>query len=121
MREARKQMNTMFFSLLPPKLPGAKDVDLFGISAKTTNLFLGKTRLLADALKNLKRQKYTVVMLVNSEERAQRLRQGLWDLGVEASLVREDLVLHAGKIYLLTGYLTSGFELLLETGCFYGT
>ena len=110
MREARKQMNTMFFSLLPPKLPGAKDVDLFGISAKTTNLFLGKTRLLADALKNLKRQKYTVVMLVNSEERAQRLRQGLWDLGVEASLVREDLVLHAGKIYLLTGYLTSGFE-----------
>jgi transcription-repair coupling factor (superfamily II helicase) len=110
MSEILIQMKTVFFSLLPQRLPWEKDVNLLGISAKTTNLFMGKTRLLADELKNLKRQKYAVVILVNSKDRGERLRQGLWDLGVEASLVKEDLVLQAGKVYLMTGYLTSGFE-----------
>ena len=109
--EILEPLKTVFFSLLPQKPLFEETVNLLGISAKTTSLFMGKTRLLADELKELKRQKYTVVILVNSQERAKRLQQGLWDLGVEVSLVEDNFVLQNEKIYLTTGYLTSGFEL----------
>ena len=109
--EIMKPLKTVFFSLLPQKPLFEETVNLLGISAKTTSLFMGKTRLLADELKELKRQKYTVVILVNSPERGKRLQQGLWDLGVEVSLVQDDFVLQKEMIYLTTGYLTSGFEL----------
>lgn len=105
------RMKTVFFSLLPQKPLFENAVNLLGISAKTISLFMGKIRFLADELKELKRQKYTVVILVNSRERGERLRQGLWDLGVEASFVGDDFVLQGEKIYLTKGYLTSGFEL----------
>ena len=110
--ETLKPLKTVFFSLLPQKPLFQETINLFGISAKTTSLFMGKTRLLADELKELKRQKYTVVILVNSQERAKRLQQGLRDLGVEVSLGgQDDLELQNGRVYLTTGYLTSGFEL----------
>lgn len=109
--EIRLRLKTVFFSLLPQKPPTEEPVNLLGVSVKTTSLFMGKTRLLADELKELKRQKYTVVILVSSQERGERLRQGLWDLGVEASFVEDDFTLQSEKIYLLQGYLASGFEL----------
>lgn len=104
------QMKTIFFSLLPKKPHTMEIINLLGITAKTTSLFMGKTRLLADELKELKRQKYTVVILVNSRERGERLKQGLWDLGVEADIVEDGFTLQGEKIYITTGYLTSGFE-----------
>lgn len=104
-------MKTVFFSLLPQKPLFEETINLLGISAKTPSLFMGKTRLLADELKELKRQKFTVVILVNSLERGRRLQQGLWDLGVEVSFTPNEFVLQSEKIYLTTGYLTSGFEL----------
>ena len=109
--EILKPLKTVFFSLLPQKPLFEETVNLLGVSAKTTSLFMGKTRLLADELKELKRQKYTVVILVNSQERGKRLQQGLWDVGIEVSLAEGDFELQKGNIYLTTGYLTSGFEL----------
>jgi len=104
-------LKTVYFSLLPQKPLFEETVKLLGVSAKTTSLFMGKTRLLADELKELKRQKYLVVILVDSVERGKRLQQGLWDIGVETSFLSPDSVLKGEKIYLTTGYLTSGFEL----------
>lgn len=105
------QKNVYFFSLLPQKVATLPKVRSFGVVAKSTNLFLGKLHLLADTLKVLKAQKYLVVILVNSEERIRRLKQGLWDMGLETTISERDLVFQAGQIYLTTGYLTNGFEL----------
>lgn len=101
----------VFFSLLPKKPVEAETVNLIGISAKTTGVFMGKTRLLADELKELKRLKNAVVILVNSRERGERLRQGLGDSDVEAVYVEGDFEPQGGGIYITSGHLTSGFEL----------
>lgn len=100
----------VYFSLLPKKPVQADTVNMLGLMAKTPGLFMGKTRLLADELKEWRRQKYATVILVNSLERAERLKQGLWDLGIEAVVTRDELTLQPGKCYLTTGYLTGGFE-----------
>lgn len=103
-------MKLVFFSLLPKKPAELEAVNLVGISAKTTGLFMGKTRLLADELKELKRLRNAVVILVNSRERGERLQQGLRDLDVEAVYVEEGFNPQGGSIYITTGHLTSGFE-----------
>ncbi|MDD2400885.1 MAG: transcription-repair coupling factor [Clostridia bacterium] len=105
------EMQTLFFSLLPKKPTGVNAINLLGVTGKTPSLFMGKTRLLADELKELKRLKYSVVILVNSRERGERLEQGLRDLGVKAALVEKDFDILEGQIYITTGYLTGGFEL----------
>ncbi len=106
-----RKMKVVFFSLLPKKPSEVEPVNLVGILAKTTSLFMGKTRLLADELKELKRQKYTAVILVNSRERGERLRQGLRDLQVETTYLEEPFDPQGGTVYITKGHLTSGFEL----------
>ena len=105
------QTKIVFFSLLPKKPAEIESVNLIGVSAKTTGMFMGKTRLLADELKELKRLRNAVIILVNSRDRGERLKQGLGDLGVEAVYLEGDFKPQTGGIYITTGYLSSGFEL----------
>ncbi len=108
--EIVKKKRPLFFSLLPKKPVGAENINLVGVTAKTPSLFMGKTKLLADELKEWKRQKYGVLILVNSEERAERLKQSLWDSGVEVSITKRGVPLSLENITISFGYLSSGFE-----------
>jgi len=108
-----KNCSKVFFSLLPKKPNGFEKINLLSITAKTPGLFMGKTRLLVDELKEWLRQRLATLIYVNSIERSQRLKQGLWDLGIEAIVITDDkeLNLQPEKIYITTGHLTGGFEL----------
>ncbi len=101
----------IYYSLLPKKPLGVDSLNILGMAAKTPSLYMGKTKLLVDELKEWRRQKYAVCILVNSEERGQRLKQGLWDLGVEAVYVKDDFQPLPEQVYITEGYLTGGFEL----------
>lgn len=109
-RFARQKI--VYFSLLPKKPLLSENINVLGVTAKSPNLFMGKTRLLADELKEWHRQKYAVAILVNSHDRAERLRQGLWDYGLEAVLVDSDAELVPECLYIIEGSLTAGFELV---------
>jgi len=102
----------IYFSLLPKKPVAAETVNIIGVTAKTPSLFMGKTRLLADELKEWRRQKYAMVIMVNSQERAERLKQSLWDFGLEAVIAGENFELVPERIYIVLGSLTGGFELV---------
>lgn len=102
---------TLSFSLLPKKPLGFEKVDLYGLTTKTPSLFMGKTRLLVDELKEWRRQKFTTLVLVNSKERAERLKTNLWDMGLKATLVEEDIDFKPEQIYIQVGFLTNGLEL----------
>ncbi len=104
------KITKIYFSLLPKKSMGMDIVDMFGVTAKTAGLFMSKTKLLADELKEWKRQKFAVVILINSPERGERLRQMLWDMSVEASLVTGEFTVQAGGVYIVPGNLSNGFE-----------
>lgn len=99
------------FSLLPKKPAWFEKVNLLGITAKTPGLFMGKTRLLADELKEWRRQRIAMLIYVNSSERGERLRKSLWDMGVESVLAENEFQLQPGKVYIGTGQLTGGFEI----------
>lgn len=101
----------VYFSLLPKKPSGVERINLLGVTAKTPGLFMGKTRLLVDELKEWRRQKFTVVIYVNSHERAEKLKQNLWDLSIEANVAGTELQLQPETIYITAGNLTAGFEL----------
>ncbi|MDX9871989.1 MAG: transcription-repair coupling factor [Clostridia bacterium] len=105
------QSPKIYFSLLPKKPAGLEKVNLLSVAAKTPGLFMGKTRLLVDELKEWLRQKAAVLICVDSQERAERLKQGLWDLGVEAVIAKQGLKLTPEKVYITRGQLSGGFEL----------
>lgn len=109
-RFARQQI--IYFSLLPKKPVSGEALNVLGVTAKTPSLVMGKTRLLVDELKEWRRQKYAVAILINTRERAERLRQSLWDLGVEAIIPNSPYELAPEGIYLIIGSLTAGFELV---------
>lgn len=111
LRQRLLRTKTLYFSLLPKKPVGAENVNLVGITAKTPGLYMGKTKLLADELKEWRRQKYATLILINSEERGERIRQNLWDMGIEAVLAGQDVVMEPGHIYIYKGSLANGFEL----------
>lgn len=99
-----------YYSLLPKKPAGVERINLIGVTSKTPGLFMGKTRLLVDELKEWKRQKYAVLLIVNSRERGERLRQSLWDLGLQAVISEGSFKIEAETLQIVEGYLTSGFE-----------
>lgn len=106
------QQKIIYFSLLPKKPVTSENLNILGITAKSLNLFMGKTRLLVDELKEWQRQKYAVLILINSRERAERLRQGLWDYGLEAALVSPETEPVPECLYMMEGSLSTGFELV---------
>lgn len=101
----------IYFSLLPKKPTGIEKINLIGITAKTPGLYMGKTRLLVDELKEWLRQKNAVLIYVDSKERGERLKQGLWDLGIEAVIAEAAANIQAEKVYITVGHLTGGFEI----------
>lgn len=107
--ETRKRI---YLSLLPKKgLPGSVG-NIIGIETKSLPPFFSKIRLLADEIKEWKRKKYAVIILLTSEAKAQRLQQALYDCGVEAPWVGENYEPQQGQVYIGQGNLSAGVEFI---------
>ena len=98
--------------MLPKKgLPGSVG-NIIGIETKSLPPFFSKIRLLADEIKEWKRKKYAVIILLTSEAKAQRLQQALYDCGVEAPWVGENYEPQQGQVYIGQGNLSAGVEFI---------
>jgi len=107
--EKRKKI---YLSLLPKKgLPGSVG-NVIGIETKSLPPFFSKIRLLADEIKEWKRKKYAVIILITSESKAKRLQQALNDCGVEAPWVAENYEPRQGQVYIAQGNLSAGVEFI---------
>jgi len=110
MIEALEDKKRVYLSLLPKKgLPGTIH-DMLGLETKSLPPFFSKIRLLADEIKEWKRKKFAVIILVTSEGKARRLQQALFDCGVEAPWVGEVYEPKAGQVFIAQGNLSSGAE-----------
>ena len=83
---------------------------MLGLETKSLPPFFSKIRLLADEIKEWKRKKFAVIILVTSEGKARRLQQALFDCGVEAPWVGEVYEPKAGQVFIAQGNLSSGAE-----------
>ncbi len=105
-----QKVKKIYYSLLPKKPAGLETINMLGMTTKTPGLFMGKTRFLVDELKEWRRQKFATVILVDSSDRGERLKQGLRDLGVEANLVAGEFAVLPERVYIALGHLTTGLE-----------
>ena len=109
---ARKK--AFYFSLLPrhPKELTPKNTVVF--SARGLQTFLGRFEMLANEVRQHKKNGYAVVLLVNTEERARQLQEFLRDARVDAffapSLTGE--IVRPGNVVISLGRLGNGFELI---------
>ncbi|MCL2120784.1 MAG: transcription-repair coupling factor [Clostridiales bacterium] len=101
----------LFLALLPRRPGWFEDVNTLGVTAKSVSLFLQKIQLLADELKEWKRQQYCVMILVSSAERGQRLRENLRDYGMESTWVDGEFKPERGGVFIMTGKASAGFDL----------
>ena len=101
----------MFLALLPRRPAWFANINTLGITAKSVSLYLQKTQLLADEIKEWKRMQYCVMILVNSPDRGRRLRDSLRDLSVESGWIAGGFKPAQGGVFIMGGEITGGFDL----------
>jgi len=110
--EVLEKQKRIYLALLPKKgLPGTVE-NIIGIETKSLPPFFSKIRLLADEIKEWKRKKYAVIILLTSEAKAKRLQQALSDCGIEAPWVGEKYEPRQGQVYIAQGNLSAGVEFI---------
>ncbi|MHB1420241.1 MAG: transcription-repair coupling factor [Bacillota bacterium] len=97
---------------LPKKLPGTEPGHIYGVTAKPMHPFLGKVPMLVDEIKGWQKNHFTVVLMADTQQGVQRLKDALWSYDVEGAIV-EDLrgPLYPGQVLITDGHLQKGFEL----------
>jgi len=106
-----RKFQKCYLALLPKKPPGTENIDLIGITAKTPGLLLGKSQLFFDELSEWQRLRHAVLIFVNDKDRAERMKQNLFDAGFEADFYSNGTRLTPARIYISIGQLNGGFEL----------
>lgn len=108
--KAMEKGKRVYLSLLPKKGMSGSVENMFGLETKSLPPFFSKIRFLADEIKEWKRKKYAIVVLVTSSSKGERLKQALFDCGVEAVQVGEDYNPQFGQVQIASGNLSSGAE-----------
>lgn len=99
------------FSLLPKQID-VKPRNIINFSAKTMHLFKGKTELLADEIKTLADNKFSIVIFASTDARAVKIEELFKEYDIFAR--RESQLPHKmnpGETIITCGTLEAGFEL----------
>ena len=100
------------FSLLPKNSLFLDEAALLSIECKTIPPFFGKAELLTDELKNWKRQKYRIIILLTSATKAIKLKQLLADYDLTCEWQGDNLNSAPGEIVCCYGNLSQGGQFL---------
>ena len=100
-------------STLLRQAPGLSPKRIFNLKAHPLTGFMGKTSKLVDEVGHRKEAGNVVALFVGDEDHAERLIQGLKDLGVTASRKELEDSVEEGHVYVYPYSLDQGFELPL--------
>ncbi len=88
-----------------------ENAEVFSFPCRMIGSFQGNINMLTDSLVGWKRDKNRVVLLSGTKGRGERLRETLWEKGIEA--IYEDthqISVQAGQVIITRGSLNKGFE-----------
>ncbi len=109
--EKIKMHQRICFNTLLKAMPDFKPGKIISFVTRGMQPFHGKVNLLAEEIKNLKNRKYKILILAGGRERGQRLRDELWDEGIEAIYHDSlDFFIEDGQTVLIPGSISGGFE-----------
>ncbi|MEG0732562.1 MAG: transcription-repair coupling factor [Vagococcus sp.] len=104
-----KQAKT-YFSLFQKGMGNLRFSHIHPFEYRTMQQFFGQMPLLKTEMDRWKKQKQTVIVLAENEERTQKIEELLLDFEISAVINNSNKVLD-GKIQIQTNTLASGFEL----------
>jgi len=106
--ESRKKV---LFSLLPQSRKDSFSHVGVSFSGRDLPEFQGRFPMLVAQVKEWHRQKYAVIIMTSTTDRGKRLREGLWDNGIEAVVVPEiSSIPVEGQVIVTYGKPAAGFE-----------
>lgn len=106
---------TLHFSGLAKRVAGMNPTAVISVDAKTPESFFGHFDRLVEGLKRWQKDNYRVCLVLSSEERSERIVEGLREEGVEAQfLPKLNGELRQQQLIVTTGHLTTGCELTRE-------
>ncbi|MCA1066528.1 transcription-repair coupling factor [Rossellomorea aquimaris] len=111
---SRTRLPKVYFSLFLRHIPNTSPQNIFNVSTKPMQNFHGQMNVLKAELDRWKKGNYTVVLLGPDEERVKKLQRVLDDYKIEIAFVEDGNKLLPGKIQMINGSLTSGFEFPLQ-------
>ena len=111
--ELIKKHNVTYLSSLPREISGTELINITSFTGKSIPSFQGKIKLLLDEYKAWKKGGYTVVFTVSSKERANRLKEYLWEEKVEVPFMKniDSIDKMNGNSFITYGSFVNGFEI----------
>ncbi|AGK99755.1 transcription-repair coupling factor [Desulfoscipio gibsoniae] len=103
----------VYFSFMPRQAPFIRPQNIINFTAKSMHSFLGHTDILADEIRQWRRNANAVVLLVTGQDRGRHLLDALRDEKVDVFYVSSlDREVKPGNVVISHGQLTGGFELV---------
>ena len=110
----RTKLPKVYFSLFLRHIANTSPQNIFNVSTKPMQNFHGQMNVLKAELDRWKKGNYTVVLLGPDQDRVKKLQRVLDDYKIEIAFVEDGDKLLPGKVQMINGSLTSGFELPLQ-------
>ncbi|HEY8425079.1 MAG TPA: transcription-repair coupling factor [Limnochordales bacterium] len=109
--EASRRHPMLLLSLLARRVEGVEVDGIHQINGRSADPFHGNWQLLADELRARQKERYRVLLTLQTDSRAERAREALLNESVLAVVAdRVDGQLKPGNVVVVPARLTSGFE-----------
>lgn len=104
---------TAYFTFMPRQSPFIRPQNIVNLTAKSMHSFLGHTEMLAEEIKQWRRNGNAVVMLVTGQDRGRHLLDALRDEKIDVFYVSNlDQEVKPSNAVICHGQLSNGFELV---------
>ncbi|MDZ7834109.1 MAG: transcription-repair coupling factor [Alkalibacterium sp.] len=109
----RASQSQLHFALFQKGMQGLKLDAIHPFQYRTMQKFFGQMPLVKTEMERWKKQEYTVVVMTESEERAEKVHQTLLNFEIK-SILSKDGTLRPGLTQVITSSVQTGFELPQE-------
>ncbi|WP_028781781.1 transcription-repair coupling factor [Thalassobacillus devorans] len=104
----------LYLSVFLRHIPNTQPENVVNISCRQMQQFHGQMNLLKNEMERWEKQNFSVLILAPNDERAEKVQAVLDDYGMEAAISKQDVTLPVSKPTIVTGNISSGFELPLH-------
>lgn len=111
---AKIKQKMTFMSLFVRTFPLVQVKKSIAYSCKPMQSFHGQMNLLKAEAERWALGKFQVFIVAEGEERMEKVRSVLADYGMEAEIMKPSTMVQGGKMYIIDGDLSSGFEMPLN-------
>lgn len=110
----KKNFPVLYMSLFLRHVANTSPQNIINVSCKQMQNFHGQMHLLKSEIERWKKGHYAILFLGPDEERVKKLERVLEDYGIDSTVIGENQQLLPGKVQIMKGNLTTGFELSIQ-------